>query len=71
MYGSAGRGLIVLDAVHNPHSYLDLLFVHFFDYTTSIPELMHSLNDEVRAGRVNYLGVSDTPGETVPYRSGL
>lgn len=43
-------------------SYLDLLFVHFFDYTTSIPELMHSLNDEVRSGRVNYIGISDTPG---------
>ncbi|PWN89751.1 Aldo/keto reductase [Acaromyces ingoldii] len=41
--------------------YLDLLFVHFFDYTTSIPELMHSLNDEVRSGRVNYIGISDTP----------
>lgn len=48
------------------YSYLDLLFVHFYDYTTSIPELMHSLNDEVRSGRVNYLGISDSPGKIKP-----
>ncbi|KAI5308060.1 hypothetical protein KEM55_006678, partial [Ascosphaera atra] len=42
-------------------TYVDLFYVHFWDYATSIPELMHSLNDLVAAGKVNYLGISDTP----------
>ncbi|CAD6440553.1 1d13c748-07be-4ada-a05a-8dc7a42727d4 [Sclerotinia trifoliorum] len=41
--------------------YIDLFYVHWWDYTTTIPELMHSLNDLVSSGKVNYLGVSDTP----------
>jgi aryl-alcohol dehydrogenase-like predicted oxidoreductase len=31
------------------------------DYTTSIEELAHSLDDLVKRGKVLYLGVSDTP----------
>jgi aryl-alcohol dehydrogenase-like predicted oxidoreductase len=46
-------------------SYIDLLYVHWWDYTTSIPELMHSLNDLVVAGKVIYLGISDTPAWVV------
>lgn len=42
-------------------SYIDILYVHWWDFTTSIPELMLSLNDIVRQGKVLYLGVSDTP----------
>lgn len=42
-------------------TYIDLFYVHWWDYTTSIPELMHSLNDLVVAGKVIYLGISDTP----------
>lgn len=42
-------------------SYIDLLYVHWWDFTTSIPELMQSLNHLVRAGKVLYLGISDTP----------
>ena len=42
-------------------SYIDLLYVHWWDWSTSIPELMQSLNDMVVAGKVLYLGVSDTP----------
>ncbi|OCK93035.1 Aldo/keto reductase [Cenococcum geophilum 1.58] len=42
-------------------SYIDLLYVHWWDWSTSIPELMQSLNDMVAAGKVLYLGVSDTP----------
>ncbi|KAL8789678.1 MAG: hypothetical protein Q9195_006731 [Heterodermia aff. obscurata] len=41
--------------------YIDVLYVHWWDFTTSIPELMHSLNDVVAAGKVLYLGISDTP----------
>ncbi|MCJ1261575.1 hypothetical protein MMC22_001440 [Lobaria immixta] len=42
-------------------SYIDILNVHWWDFTASIPELMLSLNDMVRQGKVLYLGVSDTP----------
>lgn len=41
--------------------YVDVLYVHWWDYTTSIPELMQSLNAMVNSGKVLYLGVSDTP----------
>ena len=42
--------------------YIDLLYVHWWDHSTSIPELMQSLNDLVRSGKVLYLAISDTPG---------
>lgn len=45
--------------------YLDLFYVHFWDYTTSIAELMHALNDLVSSGKVNYLGISDAPAWVV------
>ncbi|KAK1068102.1 hypothetical protein LTR33_011213, partial [Friedmanniomyces endolithicus] len=41
--------------------YIDLLYVHWWDFTTSIPELMNSLNGLVASGKVLYLGISDTP----------
>ena len=41
--------------------YIDLLYVHWWDFTTSIPELMQSLNQLVASGKVLYLGISDTP----------
>jgi aryl-alcohol dehydrogenase-like predicted oxidoreductase len=46
-------------------SYIDLLYVHWWDYTTTIPELMHSLNDLVASGKVMFLGISDTPAWVV------
>ncbi|OKL61720.1 Norsolorinic acid reductase B [Talaromyces atroroseus] len=42
-------------------SYIDLFYVHWWDYSTSIPELMHGLDDLVKSGKVIYLGISDTP----------
>lgn len=46
-------------------SYIDLLYVHWWDYTASIPEVMHSLNDLVVSGKVLYLGISDCPAWVV------
>jgi aryl-alcohol dehydrogenase-like predicted oxidoreductase len=46
-------------------SYIDLLYLHWWDYATTIPELMHSLNDLVVSGKVLYLGISDTPAWVV------
>jgi aryl-alcohol dehydrogenase-like predicted oxidoreductase len=45
--------------------YIDILYLHWWDYATTIPELMHSLNDLVVAGKVLYLGISDTPAWVV------
>ncbi|TAQ87962.1 hypothetical protein B7494_g3723 [Chlorociboria aeruginascens] len=44
--------------------YVDILYVHAWE-GTSIPELMNSLNDVVRSGKVLYLGVSNWPAWVV------
>jgi aryl-alcohol dehydrogenase-like predicted oxidoreductase len=41
--------------------YLDLLWVHAWDYATPVEEVMRGLDDLVRAGKVNYVALSDTP----------
>ncbi|TDZ41186.1 putative aryl-alcohol dehydrogenase AAD14 [Colletotrichum trifolii] len=41
--------------------YIDLLYVHWWDWTTSVEEVMDSLHMLVEQGKVLYLGVSDTP----------
>lgn len=41
--------------------FLDLYWMHFHDPHTPIEETMRALDDLVRAGKVRYLGVSDTP----------
>ncbi|KAL7751181.1 hypothetical protein RI367_003386 [Sorochytrium milnesiophthora] len=42
-------------------TYIDVLYVHWWDYTTSIQELMQSLHALVVSGKVLYLGASDMP----------
>ncbi|PPQ64465.1 hypothetical protein CVT24_008475 [Panaeolus cyanescens] len=46
-------------------TYLDLLYVHFWDWDTSIEEVMHSLHALVVQRKVYYLGISDTPAWVV------
>lgn len=41
--------------------YIDLYWLHAWDFTTPIDEVMRSLDDQVRAGKILYVGVSDTP----------
>ncbi|MGH9030062.1 MAG: aldo/keto reductase [Acidimicrobiales bacterium] len=41
--------------------YVDLLWVHIWDPLTPIEETMRALDDVVRAGKVLYVGISDTP----------
>lgn len=41
--------------------YIDLYWMHFWDLHTPIDETMRALDDLVRAGKVRYIGVSDTP----------
>lgn len=41
--------------------YIDLLWLHAWDFTTPVEEVMRALDDLVRAGKVLYIGISDTP----------
>ncbi|KAI0073903.1 Aldo/keto reductase [Panus rudis PR-1116 ss-1] len=46
-------------------SYIDILYLHWWDYVTSIEEVMSGLHTLVMQGKVLYLGVSDTPAYIV------
>lgn len=41
--------------------YIDLYWVHAWDFFTPVEEVMHALDDMVRAGKILYIGISDTP----------
>lgn len=41
--------------------YLDVLWVHAWDYATPVEEIVRGLDDLVSAGKVNYVGLSDAP----------
>ncbi|MDQ6874274.1 MAG: aldo/keto reductase [Actinomycetota bacterium] len=41
--------------------YVDLLWLHAWDYVTPAEEVMRALDDVVRSGKVLYVGISDTP----------
>jgi aryl-alcohol dehydrogenase-like predicted oxidoreductase len=45
--------------------YIDLLWVHAWDFTAPVEEVMRGLDDLVRAGKVLYLGISDAPSWVV------
>ncbi|TCD65718.1 hypothetical protein EIP91_002294 [Steccherinum ochraceum] len=45
--------------------YIDILYVHWWDYATSVEEVMNGLHTLVNQGKVLYLGVSDTPAWVV------
>lgn len=63
--GGAGRKAIY-DQLHHSlrrlqTDYIDLYWMHFNDPHTPIDETMRTLDDIVRAGKVRYIGFSDTP----------
>lgn len=41
--------------------YIDLLWLHVWDHTTPIEEVMRAFDDLVRSGKVLYIGISDAP----------
>ena len=41
--------------------YVDLLYLHLWDGTTPVEEILRAMDDLVRAGKVLYVGISDTP----------
>lgn len=41
--------------------YIDLLWLHAWDFMTPLEEVMRGLDDLVRLGKILYIGISDTP----------
>jgi aryl-alcohol dehydrogenase-like predicted oxidoreductase len=63
--GGSGRKSIVAACENSLRrlqtDYIDLYWLHNWDVHTPMEETMSALEDLVRAGKVRYLGVSDTP----------
>ena len=51
--------------------YVDILWVHCWDRITPIDEIMRALDDEVRAGTVLYVGVSNSPAWAIAHANTL
>jgi aryl-alcohol dehydrogenase-like predicted oxidoreductase len=58
-----------LDRMRTDH--VDILWVHIWDPDTPIEEMMRALDDAVRAGKVLYVGISDTPAWVVARANAL
>ncbi|WP_239565667.1 aldo/keto reductase [Paenibacillus sacheonensis] len=41
--------------------YIDVYWVHVWDFMTPVEEVMRALDDQVRAGKILYVGISDAP----------
>jgi len=54
----------------NTH-YIDLLWVHIWDPMTPIEEVMRSLDDLVKSGKILYIGISDVPAWVVSYADAI
>jgi aryl-alcohol dehydrogenase-like predicted oxidoreductase len=51
--------------------YVDLLWLHMWDFTTPVEEVMKSLDDFVRSGNVLHIGASDSPAWVVAMANGI
>jgi aryl-alcohol dehydrogenase (NADP+) len=64
--GGAGRTSIIAQLHHTLRrlqtDYLDVYWLHNWDRFTPVEETMRTLDDLVRAGKIRYLGFSNTPG---------
>jgi aryl-alcohol dehydrogenase (NADP+) len=64
--GGAGRRSIIAqldDSLRRLQTdYLDLYWLHNWDRSTPVEETMRTLDDLVRAGKIRYIGFSNTPG---------
>jgi aryl-alcohol dehydrogenase-like predicted oxidoreductase len=45
--------------------FVDLLWLHMWDYVTPVEEVLRTFDDLIRAGKVSYVGFSDTPAWVV------
>ena len=63
--GGAGRGAIIGQLEQTLRrlrtDYLDLYWLHNWDRSTPVEETLRALDDLVRAGKVRYIGFSNTP----------
>jgi aryl-alcohol dehydrogenase-like predicted oxidoreductase len=63
--GGAGRKSLVAACENSLRrlqtDYIDLYWMHFWDRFTPIEETMRALDDLVAAGKIRYIGFSDTP----------
>jgi aryl-alcohol dehydrogenase-like predicted oxidoreductase len=41
--------------------YIDLYYLHMWDFHTPVDEILRAFDDLVRAGKILYIGLSDTP----------
>jgi aryl-alcohol dehydrogenase-like predicted oxidoreductase len=60
MMKSVERSLKRLQTDH-----IDIYYLHMWDYMTPVEEVVRGLDDLVRAGKVNYVAFSDSPGYIV------
>jgi aryl-alcohol dehydrogenase-like predicted oxidoreductase len=51
--------------------YIDLLYLHMWDRTTPVEEVLRGLDDLVSSGKILYAGISDTPAWIVAYAQGI
>jgi aryl-alcohol dehydrogenase-like predicted oxidoreductase len=51
--------------------YIDLLYLHMWDFMTPVDEVLRAMDDLVAAGKVLYVGFSDTPAWVIAYAIGL
>ena len=51
--------------------YIDLLYLHMWDFTTPVEEVMRGMDDLVRTGKILYIAFSDTPAWVVSYAISL
>ena len=56
LFGSVESSLRQLNT-----DYIDLLFLHVWDFTTPVEEILRGLDDLVRQGKVLYVGMSNVP----------
>jgi aryl-alcohol dehydrogenase-like predicted oxidoreductase len=58
-----------LESLHT--DFVDVLWLHMWDFTTPIEEVMRSLDVLIRSGKVLHLGASDTPAWVVSRANGI
>ncbi|MFE5327898.1 aldo/keto reductase [Embleya sp. NPDC056575] len=56
LFASVEAGLRQLNT-----DYIDLLYLHVWDFRTPVDEILRGLDDLVRQGKVLYVGISNTP----------
>ncbi|MCJ2186868.1 aldo/keto reductase [Novosphingobium beihaiensis] len=62
--GNSRRNMVrsVEDSLHRLGTdWIDVLYLHMWDFRTPVDEILRAFDDLVRSGKVLYIGLSDTP----------